>query len=124
MAARSRMEQAKRILARLLQQDQAAPLGELDLIRAYWLETVGPLLAEKSNPVSLDPPRLLVEVLEPAWMTQFVPMKGQILLCLQHELPRTCVNQIEFVVRDPEGRRNPTAGRPQPGPPIGTKRMP
>ncbi|MCY4596368.1 MAG: DUF721 domain-containing protein [Bryobacterales bacterium] len=118
------MEQAKRILARLLQQDQAALLGELDLIRAYWLETVGPLLAEKSNPVTLDPPRLLVEVLEPAWMTQFVPMKDQILLCLRQELPRTCVREIKFVVRDLEGQSNPRTSRPRPGPPIGTKRMP
>ena len=42
MAARSRMEQAKRILASLLQQERSAPLAELDLIRAYWPETVGP----------------------------------------------------------------------------------
>lgn len=124
MAARSRMEQAKRILARLLQQDQAAPLAELDLIRAYWPETVGPQLAEESNPVALDPPRLLVEVLEPAWMTQFVPMREQILHCLQQELPRTCVKQIEFVVQDLEGGRNPGSSRPKPGPPIGTERMP
>ena len=118
------MEQAKRILARLLQQDQAARLGELDLIRAYWLETVGPLLAEKSNPVSLDPPRLLVEVLEPAWMTQFVPMKAQILGCLQQELPTTSVKAIEFFVRDRDDQRRRQASRRVPGPPIRTKRMP
>ena len=118
------MEQAKRILASLLQQEQAAPFAELDLIRAYWLEAVGPLLAEKSHPVTLDPPRLLVEVLEPGWMTQFVPMKDQILHCLQQELPRTCVREIEFVVQDPGGRCDSRASGAGPDPPIGSRRTP
>ena len=118
------MEQAKRILASLLQQERSAPLAELDLIRAYWPETVGPALAEKSHPVTLDPPRLLVEVPEPSWMTQFVPMKDQILHCLQQELPRTCVREIEFVVRNPEGRSDPRASRAGPDRPTETRQMP
>ena len=121
MAARSRMEQAKRILARLLQQDQAARLDELDLIRAYWPEMVGPLLAEKSEPASFDRPRLRVEVLEAAWMTQFVPMTDQILSCLREELPGTEVREIEFKTRDPQGPRERRERRRGPGPPIRTK---
>lgn len=102
------MEQAKSILPRLFQQNQAAFRGELDLVRGYWAETVGPLIAKHSVPVRLRAGRLVVEAEGPPWRELLMPMRRQIVNVLRSELPGTKVRAIE--VRLPgedrhEGRR-------------------
>lgn len=91
------MEQAKSILPRLFRQHQRA-FDELDLVQAYWPETVGPMLAERSRPVQLQPPKLLVEVLDPPWIELLRPMQGQILALLRKELPDCKIERIHFRV--------------------------
>lgn len=95
MALRLEMEQAKSILPRLFQQDQRA-LRELDLILAYWPEMVGPLVAKHSRPLRLDPPRLVVEVLDPDWLELLSRMRQQLVRLLRKELPKSVVRGIEF----------------------------
>ena len=95
------MEQAKSILSRLLQNCPASLLQDLELIRAYWPEAVGPMLARHSNPVKFDAPTLMVEVADARWLEQIVPMRPQIAGFLKQELPKPAVCQIEFVLQDP-----------------------
>ena len=95
------MEQAKSILSRLLQQAPAPFLQELDLIRGFWPEAVGPLLAKHSRLTELAAGKLVVEVPDRRWLEQFVPMRGQIASFLKRELGKPEVRQIEFVL--PEG---------------------
>ena len=94
------MEQAKSILPRLFQQDQAPFLDELDLIRGYWPETVGPLLAERSTPVGVRSATLVVEVRDPPYRELLAPMRDQIVACLRAELRNTSVRTIEFRLAD------------------------
>ncbi len=94
------MEQAKSILPRLFRQSQAAFPGELDLIRVYWAETVGPLLAKRTTPVGLEAGRLVVEAEGPAWRELLAPMREQIVEALRSELPDTRVRAIEFRLPD------------------------
>lgn len=105
------MEQAKSILPRLFQQDQAPFLDELELIRGYWPETVGPLLAERSTPVTVRSARLVVEVRDPPYLELLAPMRDQIIGCLRAEFQNTSVRTIEFrLANDGEsagGRRTP-----------------
>ena len=99
------MEQAKSILPRLFQQDQAPFLDELDLIKGFWPETVGPLLAERSMPVRIGSARLVVEVRDPPYLELLVPMRDQIVGCLRAEFESTSVRTIEFRLTDDEGER-------------------
>lgn len=94
------MEQAKSILSRLLQQAPAPFLKELDLIRGFWPEAVGPLLAERSRLIALDAGRLVVEVPDRRWLEQFVPMRHQIKGFLKQELGKPAVREIEFVLAE------------------------
>lgn len=111
------MEQAKRILPRLFQQAQGPRMPDLDLIRAFWPETVGAKLAEHSYPTGLKAQRLSVEVWPAAWMEEFVPMERQILSLLNQELPDSRVRRIEFAARrDAAGRPSPTPDADERGP--------
>ena len=110
MVLRSRMEQAKSIFPRLLRQHQRS-FDELDLVRAYWPEAVGPALAERSRPMRLQPPKLVVEVLDPPWIELLRPMRGQILALLREELPSSKIRRIDF--RVPAQRRK-GEGSPKP----------
>ena len=95
------MEQAKSILSRLLQQAPAPFLHELDLVRGFWPEAVGPLLAKHSRLMELAAGKLVVEVPDRRWLEQFVPMRHQITGFLRQELGKPDVREIEFVL--PEG---------------------
>ena len=94
---RSRMEQAKSIVPRLFRQHQR-PFDELDAINAYWSETVGPMLAERARPIRVDPPTLMVEVIDPPWIEQLRPMQRQILALLREQLPGSAIERIEFQI--------------------------
>ncbi len=96
MALPARMEQAKHILPRLFQQRQALFPDKLELVRGYWPETVGPLLAHRSNPVRLVAGRLVVEAQGLPWLELLAPMREQIVDALRSELPDTHVTTIEF----------------------------
>lgn len=98
MTARAQMEQAKSILSRLLQQAPAPFVQELDLIKGFWPEAVGPLLAKHSRLIELDARKLVVEVSDQRWLEQFVPMQRQIREFLAQELGNPEVRQIEFVL--------------------------
>lgn len=95
MSLQQQMEQAKRIFPRLFQQHQSL-FKELDLVRAYWPETVGPALAGRSKPIRVQPPKLVVEVLDPPWIELLRPMRGQIVAILRRELPDCRIRRIEF----------------------------
>lgn len=101
IAPRTLMEQAKSILSRVFQQAPAPFLDELDLIRGFWPEVVGPLLATRSRLIELDAGRLVVQVPDRRWLEQFVPMRRQIMRFLEQELGKPDVREIEFVL--PEG---------------------
>ncbi len=103
MALRLEMEQAKSILPRLFQQDQR-PLRELDLIVAYWPEMVGPLVAKHSRPLRLEPPRLVIEALDPDWLQLLARMQEQLVSLVRKELPQSAVRRIEF--RLPEHKKD------------------
>lgn len=90
------MEQAKSILPRLFQHASAPVLDELDLIKGYWPETVGPLLAEHSSPVIASKARLVVEVDSAPYLELLSQMSPQIVSCLRAELRNTTVRSIEF----------------------------
>lgn len=98
------MEQAKSILPRLFQQGQAPFLDELDLIRGFWPETVGPLLAQRSTPVKVESGTLVVEVQDPPYLELLGPMRAQIASCLQTELRNTSVRTIEFRLASAGGK--------------------
>ena len=113
------MEQAKSILPRLFQGTPDAVRWQLDLIRAYWLEAVGPLLASHSDPVRVRPPTLFVQVSDAAWLEEFEPMRGQIVSLLQQEMGSRAVTRIEFQLEapeEPERPRRPIPRRPPKGP--------
>ena len=93
MGVRLEMEQVKSILPRLFQQEQR-PLRDIDLILAYWPETVGPLLAQHSTPIRVDLQTLVVEVADHSWMELLAPMEGQILRLLCKELPISAIRRI------------------------------
>ena len=95
MATGLAMEQAKHILPRLFQQ-APGQLREFDLVAAYWPEMVGPLVAEHSRPVAVDPPTLVVEVLDKDWLDFLPRMRSQILGLLHEELPESSIRRIEF----------------------------
>ena len=97
------MEQARRILPKLLRLGDDLRQQELDLIRAYWPLTVGPLLAQHSRPALVEPPTMVVEVGDPVWLELFLPMHQQITTLLRQELPDTSVRKIEFTLCDRTG---------------------
>ena len=103
------MEQAKSILPRLFQGTSETIPWNLDLVRAYWPEAVGPLLARHSEPVRIQPPTLFVQVADLAWLEEFKPMQRQIVLLLQQEMGSPAVNRIRFQAREPAQPRGPIA---------------
>ena len=110
------MEQAKSILPRLFQGTPEAVRWQLDLIKAYWPEVVGPLLASHSDPVRVRPPTLFVQISDAAWLEEFGPMRRQIVSLLQHEMGSREVTRIEFQLEapaEPERPRKPISRRPQ-----------
>lgn len=109
------MEQAKSILPRLFQGTPDTVRWQLDLIRAYWPEAVGPLLAGHSEPVRIQPPTLFVRVSDSAWLEEFRPMQRQIVALLQQEMGSRAVTQIQFqpaAAAGPERPRKRTARHP------------
>ncbi len=90
----SRMERAKRILPRLVQQHQATFPDKLDLVRGYWPETVGPLLADRTTPIDLKAGTLVVEAQGAPWRELLASMGTQIVRELRSELPGTDVRMI------------------------------
>lgn len=109
------MEQAKSILPRLFQGTPDTVRWQLDLIRAYWPEAVGPLLASHSEPVRVQPPTLFVQVSDLAWLEEFRPMQRQIVSLLQREMGSRAVTQVQFQPPAPEGPerpRKPVSRRP------------
>lgn len=103
------MERAKRILPRLFQTQAGQPslLDELDLVRAYWLETVGPLLAEQSEPVGIEAGRLIVDVKDAPYLELLSNMRAQVVRCLRAELEETSVRTIEFRGAETGEQRTP-----------------
>lgn len=97
------MERAKDILPRLFQKVPGWKGLELDLIRSYWPQVVGPLLASNCVPREIKRARLAVEVADASWMEEFWPMRGQVLALLQHELPSVRVESINAYVAPPAG---------------------
>lgn len=113
------MEQAKSILPRLFQGTPDTVRWQLDLIRAYWPEAVGPLLASHSDPVRVRPPTLFVQVSDAAWLEEFGPMRRQIVSLLQQEMGSRAVTRIEFQLEGPDEParpHKPTPRRQQTGP--------
>ncbi|MDE0263881.1 MAG: DUF721 domain-containing protein [Bryobacterales bacterium] len=113
------MEQAKSILPRLFQGAPDTVRWQLDLIRAYWPEAVGPLLASHSDPVRVRPPTLFVQVSDAAWLEEFRPMRQQIVSLLQQEMGSRAVTRIEFQLEgaeEPARPHEPTPRRQQKGP--------
>ncbi|MDE0126940.1 MAG: DciA family protein [Bryobacterales bacterium] len=100
MALSSRMEQAKSILPRLFRRSTFRVLGELDVVRGYWAETVGPRLAERSEPVRAARGRLVVEVDSEPYLDLLSRMADEVVCCLRSELPDTSVRSIEFRLAD------------------------
>ena len=112
------MEQAKSILPRLFQGAPDTVRWQLDLIRAYWPEAVGPLLASHSEPVRIRPPTLFVQVSDATWLEEFGPMRGQIVSLLQQEMGSRAVTRIEFQLeapQEPERLRKPVSRRQSKG---------
>ena len=101
------MEQAKSILPRLFQGTPDTVRWQLDLIRAYWPEAVGPLLASHSEPVKVQPPTLFVQISDSAWLEEFRPMQRQIVSLLQQEMGSKAVTQIQFHPPEPERPERP-----------------
>ena len=113
------MEQAKSILPRLFQGTPESASWDLDLIKAFWPEAVGPLLARHSVPVRVETPRLVVEVSDLDWRQEFEPMRGQIISLLQQELGSADVCDLRFELKQAAGAAGPRgrssrrfAGRP------------
>lgn len=107
MAERARMERAKNILSRVFQGAPDTVRWQLDLIRAYWPEAVGPLLASHSDPFSVQPPTLFVQVSDLAWLEEFRPMERQLVSLLQREMGSESVTRIQFLLSDSEGPERP-----------------
>lgn len=103
MAVPSPMEQAKSILPRLFQHQRL--LDDLDLVAAFWPETVGEKIAQRTRPVHLGPSGLVVEVLDPPWIELVRPMAKQILGILRQELPDLEIPRIQFRVVKGEGAK-------------------
>lgn len=101
------MEQAKSILPRLFQGTPDTVRWQLDLIRAYWPEAVGPLLASHSEPVRVRPPTLFVQVSDLAWLEEFRPMQRQIVSLLQQEMGSRAVTRVQFQLPASEGPQRP-----------------
>lgn len=101
------MERAKNILPRVFQGAPDTVRWQLDLIRAYWPEAVGPLLASHSHPVRVQPPTLFVQVSDLAWLEEFRPMQRQLVSLLQREMGSEAVTQIQFLLSGPEGPERP-----------------
>ena len=95
------MEQAKSIVPRLFQQEQRSRRA-LDLVRAYWPDAVGTLLSKHSIPVALEPPTLVVEARDQAWMELLLPMRAQVTALLKELLPKTGILEIEVRLAPPE----------------------
>ena len=99
------MEQAKSILPRLFQGTPDTVRWQMDLIRAYWPEAVGPLLASHSDPIRVQRQTLFVQVSDSAWLEEFRPMQRQLVSLLQQEMGSQAVTQIQFLLPAPEGPR-------------------
>ncbi len=93
------MEPIKDILPRVLLQDQGLPIGPLEVVRAYWPQTVGDVLAGHCTPASIRNGRLTVRVQEKGLMGLFEsePLQGQILAILRSEVREAEVRAIRFV---------------------------
>ena len=109
MGLRLEMEQVKSILPRLFQQEQR-PLRDIDLILAYWPETVGPLLAQHSTPMRLEFQTLVVEVADNSWMELLAPMEGQIRSLLCKDLPISAIRRIAMCL--PVNQKEPARRTP------------
>lgn len=118
------MEQAKSILPRLFQGTPDTVRWQLDLIRAFWPEAVGPLLASHSDPVRVRPPTLFVQVSDAAWLEEFRPMRRQIVSLLQKEMGSRAVTRIDFQLDAAEGPERPRKPirRRRPKGPAGRRR--
>ncbi len=102
------MEQAKDILPRLFQGLPDAPEFRLELVRAYWPEVVGPLMAANCRPRKLRGSELVVEIADLSWMEEFWPLRGQALALLRREFPSAGVESVRAVLAGEEG---PAPGR-------------
>ena len=109
MGLRLEMEQVKSILPRLFQQEQR-PLRDIDLILAYWPDTVGPLLAQHSTPIRVEFQTLVVEVADRSWMELLAPMEGQIRSLLCKELPISAIRHIVMCL--PANPKEPVRSAP------------
>jgi len=102
MAFRRRKSKFPKEIGGLLEQ-QFNKMGFKEQYYAYqlhkgWEELVGPRLAKRSSPGTLQKGRLVVVVTDPIWMTQMRFMSKQLIYKFNKALNKSVVKEIYFKV--------------------------
>ena len=98
------MRHDRAVLAELL--ERALPpsarqrIFSLALVEKRWASVVGPEIARRSEPETLENGVLTVRVTDPAWGKMILKLQGRIVPALNRELGKGLVRRINFTKRD------------------------
>jgi hypothetical protein len=88
------------ILERALPPSAQKRIFSLPLVEKRWASVVGPEIARRSEPESLENGILTVRVTDPAWGKMILKLQGRIVPALNRAVGKGLVRRINFTKRD------------------------
>ena len=111
------MRSERAVLAELL--ERALPpsarrrIYSVALVEKRWASVVGPEIARRSEPETLENGVLTVRVMDPAWGKMILKLQGRIVPALNRALGKGLVRRINFTKRDKLQNPAPIAPAPE-----------
>jgi hypothetical protein len=96
------------LLERALPPEARRRIYSVALVEKRWASVVGPEIARRSEPESLEGGVLTVRVTDPAWGKMLLKLQGRIIPALNRAVGKGLVRRINFTKRDK--LQNPGAG--------------
>jgi hypothetical protein len=98
------------LLERALPPEARRRIFSIALVEKRWASVVGPLIARRSEPETLEGGVLTVRVTDPAWGKMILKLQGRIVPALNHAVGKGLVRRINFTTR--EKLQNPAPSAP------------
>jgi len=101
------------LLERALPPSARRRIYSVALVEKRWASVVGPEIARRSEPETLENGVLTVRVMDPAWGKMILKLQGRIVPALNRALGKGLVRRINFTKRDKLQNPAPIAPAPE-----------